>query len=133
MAAGQFLVNERFSRSSNRDSAVSGTRAFFLFPRPRWLKLEPQAQSGVVTVRLDPVRVVEIGRSGFISRMTGAVIEEAPAITQWGNVLLDACAALGVRSNVSVEPGRAIVAAAAMASFLVTRSGMTRSSSPSAR
>ena len=32
MAAGQFLVNERFSRSSDRDSAVSGTRAFFLFP-----------------------------------------------------------------------------------------------------
>ena len=25
--------------------------------------------------------------------------EEAPTITQWGNVLLDACAALGVRSN----------------------------------
>ena len=81
MSAGQFLVNERFSRSSDRDSAVSGTRAFFLFPRPRWLKLEPQARGGVVTVRLDPVRVVEIGRSGFISRMTGAVIEEAPAIT----------------------------------------------------
>jgi hypothetical protein len=36
------------------------------------LKLEPQARGGVVTVRLDPVRVVEIGRSGF-SRMTGAV------------------------------------------------------------
>ena len=64
MSAGQFLVNERFSRSSDRDSAVSGTRAFFLFPRPRWLKLEPQARGGVVTVRLDPVRVVEIGRSG---------------------------------------------------------------------
>ena len=81
MAAGQFLVNERFSRSSDRDSAVSGTRAFFLFPRPRWLKLDPQAAAGAVTVRLDPVRVVEIGRSGFISRMTGAVIEEAPAVT----------------------------------------------------
>jgi hypothetical protein len=81
MAAGQFLINERFSRSSDRDSAVSGTRAFFLFPRPRWLKLDPQAAAGTVTVRLDPVRVVEINRSGFISRMTGAVIEEAPAVT----------------------------------------------------
>jgi hypothetical protein len=81
MAAGQFLVNERFSRSSDRDSAVSGTRAFFLFPRPRWLKLDPQVHGGVVTVHLDPVRVIEIGRSGFISRMTGAVIEEAPAVT----------------------------------------------------
>ncbi len=45
--------------------------------------------------------------------------EEAPSITQWGNVLLDACAALGVRSNVSVEPGRAIVAAAAMTVYTV--------------
>jgi hypothetical protein len=81
MAAGQFLVNERFSRSSDRDSAVSGTRAFFLFPRPRWLKLDPQAQAGVVTIRLEPVRMVEIDRSGFIRRMTGAVIEEAPAVT----------------------------------------------------
>ena len=35
----------------------------------------------MVTVRLDPVRVIEIGRSGYISRMTGAVIEEAPVIT----------------------------------------------------
>jgi hypothetical protein len=81
MAAGQFLINERFSRSSDRDSAVSGTRAFFLFPRPRWLKLDPQAAAGTVTVRLDPVRVVEINRSRFISWMTGAVIEEAPAVT----------------------------------------------------
>ena len=81
MTAGQFLVNERFSRSSDRDSAVSGTRAFFLVPRPRWLKLDSPAQGGVVTVRLDPVRVVEIGRTGFITRMTGADIEEAPAVT----------------------------------------------------
>jgi hypothetical protein len=81
MAAGQFLVNERFSRSSDRDSAVSGTRAFFLFPRPRRLTLEPQARGGTVTVRLDPVRVVEIDATGFIRRMTGAVLEEAPAVT----------------------------------------------------
>ncbi|MGI9645563.1 MAG: diaminopimelate decarboxylase [Ilumatobacteraceae bacterium] len=45
--------------------------------------------------------------------------EEAPTITQWGNVLLDACQALGVRSNVSVEPGRAIVAAAAVTLYTV--------------
>ncbi len=45
--------------------------------------------------------------------------EEAPTITQWGNVLLDACQALGVRSNVSVEPGRAIVADAAMTVYTV--------------
>lgn len=45
--------------------------------------------------------------------------EEAPSISQWANVLLDACQALGVRSNVSVEPGRAIVAAAALTLYTV--------------
>jgi diaminopimelate decarboxylase len=45
--------------------------------------------------------------------------EEAPTITQWGNVLLDACASLGVRSNVSVEPGRSIVASAAITVYTV--------------
>ncbi|MEY2400167.1 MAG: diaminopimelate decarboxylase [Ilumatobacteraceae bacterium] len=45
--------------------------------------------------------------------------EEAPSITQWGNVLLDACAALGVRSHVSVEPGRAIVADAAITVYTI--------------
>ena len=45
--------------------------------------------------------------------------EEAPSITQWGNVLLDACESLGIRSRVSVEPGRAIVAAAAMTVYTV--------------
>lgn len=45
--------------------------------------------------------------------------EEAPTITQWGNVLLDACQSLGVRSRVSVEPGRSIVAAAAITVYTV--------------
>lgn len=45
--------------------------------------------------------------------------EEAPTITQWGNVLLDACGALGVRSEVSVEPGRSIVASAAVTVYEV--------------
>jgi diaminopimelate decarboxylase len=40
--------------------------------------------------------------------------EEAPSITQWGNVVLDACASLGVTAEVSVEPGRSIVAGAAV-------------------
>ncbi|MDJ0771070.1 MAG: diaminopimelate decarboxylase [Ilumatobacter sp.] len=40
--------------------------------------------------------------------------EEAPTLTQWGSVLRDACDALGVRARVSVEPGRAIVAGAAI-------------------
>jgi diaminopimelate decarboxylase len=45
--------------------------------------------------------------------------EEAPTITEWGRVLLDACASLGVRSTISVEPGRAIVAAAAVTVYRV--------------
>lgn len=45
--------------------------------------------------------------------------EEAPAISTWGSVLLDACEALGVRSRVSVEPGRAIAAAAAITVYTV--------------
>ncbi len=45
--------------------------------------------------------------------------EEAPTIAVWAKVLLDACRALGVRSNVSVEPGRAIVAAAAVTVYTV--------------
>ncbi len=40
--------------------------------------------------------------------------EEAPSITQWGNVLRDACESLGVTARVTVEPGRSITAAAAL-------------------
>jgi diaminopimelate decarboxylase len=40
--------------------------------------------------------------------------DEAPTITEWGHVVLDTCAALGVTANVSVEPGRSIVAGAAV-------------------
>jgi diaminopimelate decarboxylase len=40
--------------------------------------------------------------------------EEAPSLTQWGSVLRDACDTLGVRARVGVEPGRSIVAAAAI-------------------
>jgi diaminopimelate decarboxylase len=45
--------------------------------------------------------------------------EESATITQWGNVLRDACSALGVTARVSVEPGRSIVAAAAVTLYTV--------------
>jgi hypothetical protein len=100
MPGGQFLVNERFGRSPERDSAVSGTRAFFLFPTPRRLTLEKDLQSGHVVVRYFPVRVVEIDGRGLITRMTGAVLAQEPVITsvtqggvtfkQFDGVLLDA-------------------------------------------
>jgi len=40
--------------------------------------------------------------------------EEAPTIAQWGRSVLDACRAAGVHGRVSAEPGRAIVAGAAI-------------------
>jgi diaminopimelate decarboxylase len=45
--------------------------------------------------------------------------EEAPAIAEWGRVVLDACASAGVTARVSVEPGRSIVAAAAVTVYTV--------------
>jgi diaminopimelate decarboxylase len=45
--------------------------------------------------------------------------EEAPSITDWGRVVLDACRSSGVTSRVSVEPGRSIVAAAAVTVYTV--------------
>jgi diaminopimelate decarboxylase len=45
--------------------------------------------------------------------------EHAPTITEWAKVVLDTCRALDVRSAVSVEPGRAIVAAAAVTLYTV--------------
>jgi diaminopimelate decarboxylase len=45
--------------------------------------------------------------------------EEAPPIREWARVLLDACRSLGVRSAVNVEPGRSIVANAAVTLYTV--------------
>jgi diaminopimelate decarboxylase len=45
--------------------------------------------------------------------------EEAPTISEWAQVLLDACRSLGVRSAVNVEPGRSIVANAAVTLYTV--------------
>ncbi len=45
--------------------------------------------------------------------------EEAPSITSWGTAILDACAASGLSVQVSVEPGRSIVASAAITVYEV--------------
>jgi diaminopimelate decarboxylase len=45
--------------------------------------------------------------------------EEAPTITSWAKVLHDACSGLGVDAQISVEPGRAIVASAAVTVYTV--------------
>jgi diaminopimelate decarboxylase len=45
--------------------------------------------------------------------------EEAPTLTEWARVLHDSCRALGVRSAIAVEPGRSIVATAAITLYTV--------------
>ena len=45
--------------------------------------------------------------------------EEAPTISSWARTLLDACRSLGVTSAVNVEPGRSLVANAAVTLYRV--------------
>ncbi len=45
--------------------------------------------------------------------------EEAPTITQWGNAIRHACAEYGIEASVTAEPGRAIVASAAVTLYTV--------------
>ena len=45
--------------------------------------------------------------------------EDAPTITEWAAVLHGACAAAGITSHVTVEPGRAIAAAAGLTLYRV--------------
>jgi diaminopimelate decarboxylase len=45
--------------------------------------------------------------------------EEAPTITQWARSVRDAAEAAGIRARVTAEPGRAIVAAAAITLYTV--------------
>ena len=45
--------------------------------------------------------------------------EEAPGITQWGRMLIDACDRHGVTATLHAEPGRAIAAAAAVTLYTV--------------
>ncbi len=45
--------------------------------------------------------------------------EEAPTIAQWGRSVLDACRAAGVHGRIGAEPGRAIVAGAAVTLYTV--------------
>ncbi|MDQ6726817.1 MAG: diaminopimelate decarboxylase [Actinomycetota bacterium] len=45
--------------------------------------------------------------------------EEAPTITEWADVLHAACTAAGITAHVTVEPGRAIAAAAALTLYRV--------------
>jgi diaminopimelate decarboxylase len=45
--------------------------------------------------------------------------EEAPSITEWGTAIVSGCADAGITARVSAEPGRAIVAQAAVTLYTV--------------
>ncbi len=45
--------------------------------------------------------------------------ERAPTISEWGKVVVEACDSVGVKAVVSAEPGRSIVAAAAITLYTV--------------
>jgi diaminopimelate decarboxylase len=45
--------------------------------------------------------------------------ERAPTISEWGKAVHDACATAGVRSRITAEPGRSIVASAALTLYTV--------------
>ncbi len=45
--------------------------------------------------------------------------EEAPSLAQWGRVVIEACRAAGIESRITAEPGRSIVAQAAITLYRV--------------
>jgi diaminopimelate decarboxylase len=45
--------------------------------------------------------------------------EEAPSLTEWGTAVVDACRDAGIAARISAEPGRAIVAQAAVTLYTV--------------
>ena len=59
---------------------------------------------------------LSVGGGLGVAYVTG---EEAPSITEWGCAVLQAAAAAGVKARLSVEPGRAIAAAAAVTLYTV--------------
>ncbi|MDE0668088.1 MAG: diaminopimelate decarboxylase [bacterium] len=59
---------------------------------------------------------LSVGGGLGVAYVTG---EEAPTITEWGRTVLQAAAEAGVTARLSVEPGRAIVAAAAITLYKV--------------
>ena len=45
--------------------------------------------------------------------------EEAPTIAQWGRTIIESCRAAGIEARISAEPGRAVVAQAAVTLYTV--------------
>ena len=72
----------------------------------------------VVADFANPLGLAELSVGGGlgVAYVTG---EEAPSITAWGEAVREAAAGAGVTARLSVEPGRAIVASAAIALYEV--------------
>ena len=82
-------------------------------------RLDSFAQAvATVAAFANPLGLEELSVGGGlgVAYVTG---EEAPSITAWGEVVLQAAATAGVTARLSVEPGRAITAAAAIALYTV--------------
>ena len=82
-------------------------------------RLDSFAQAvATVAAFANPLGLEELSVGGGlgVAYVTG---EEAPSITAWGEVVLEAAAQAGVTARLSVEPGRAITAAAAVALYTV--------------
>jgi len=62
------------------------------------------------------VREMSVGGGLGVPYVAG---EEAPTVGQWGRMVLQACSAAGVTAKVLAEPGRSIVAAAALTLYQV--------------
>ncbi|MDQ4069838.1 MAG: diaminopimelate decarboxylase [Actinomycetota bacterium] len=65
-----------------------------------------------------PLDVAELCLGGGLG-VPYVVGEDAPTITEWATVLHEACAAAGITAEITVEPGRAIAAAAALTLYRV--------------
>ena len=72
----------------------------------------------VVAAAAEPYDVEEISFGGGLG-VAYVAGESAPTITEWGEAVREACAAAGVTASVSAEPGRSIVAAAAVTLYTV--------------
>jgi len=73
---------------------------------------------GVLASFVEPLEVDELCLGGGLG-VPYVEGEEAPTITEWAAVLHAACAAAGITARVTVEPGRAIAAAAGLTLYRV--------------
>ena len=82
-------------------------------------RLDSFAQSVHVVARFaEPYALPELSVGGGLG-VAYVEGETAPSITEWGRAIHDACAAAGVPARVTVEPGRSIVAAAAVTLYTI--------------